>query len=484
MRICFATSECVPFVKTGGLADVSGALPKALAKAGNEVKVFLPLYGSINTIDHGLSFSEDIRDIQVRIGDRYLTFYTWYKNDDSGVEYHFIDCPHYFHRDKIYTDDPDEDERFFLFQDAVVAVLQRYGWAPDIMHCNDWQTALLPVYLKEKYHWDGLFNRTASVISIHNIGYQGRFSEKSIYNAGLKYDHYTPTGPFEFHNSFSTLKAGIVFADMVTTVSDTYAHEIQTPEFGSDLDGVLRTRSHDLAGILNGIDDEIWNPRLDKLIKKNYTFETIEDKAVNKKALLETVGLPYDENTPVIGIITRLAIQKGIELLQPILADLVQRPVQFVLLGSGEAKYEDFFRWATDAYPDKVSAYIGFNNELAHLIEAGSDMFLMPSQYEPCGLNQMYSLNYGTIPIVRKTGGLADTVRDYHEHNTLGNGVSFEDFTPYALQVTILRALELWHDKDIRMKMIERGMKEDFSWGHSAQKYMEVYETARYKRGF
>ncbi len=483
MRIAFATSECVPFVKTGGLADVSGALPKALAAQGNEVKVFLPLYGSINTINHGLSFAHELYAIPVQIGGETIHYHGWYKKDDSGVEYYFIDCPRYYHRAQIYTADPDEDKRYILLQNAVLQILQRFNWGPDVLHCNDWQTALLPVYLREKYGWDSLLWKTASVLSIHNLAYQGLFSKDSIYHAGLYYDKFYPAGPYEFHNAFSFLKTGILYADVLTTVSETYAREIQTPDYGERLDGVLAVRRGDLYGILNGIDPNDWNPRADRFISQHYDLNNFADKTKNKRALLEQVRLPFDEKVPTIGMITRLTVQKGLEILSHAFTDLMQMPVQLVILGSGEQKYEDFLRWAVSTYPHKVSAYIGFNNALAHLITAGCDMYLMPSRYEPCGLNQMYSLNYGTVPIVRKTGGLADTVRDYHEFNGEGNGFSFWDFTPYALYTSVYRALELFHEKNIWMEIVKRGMSEDFSWQRSARKYMEVYHRAKSKRG-
>jgi starch synthase len=483
MRIAFATSECVPFVKTGGLADVSGALPKALAAEGNEVKVFLPLYNSINTINYGLSFAHELYGIPAPIGGETVHYHVWYKKDISGVEFYFIDCPRYYHRTQIYTTDPDEDNRYILLQNAVLQILQRFNWAPDILHCNDWQTALLPVYLREKYGWDSLFWKTGSVLSIHNLAYQGLFSKEAIYHAGLHYDKFYPTGPYEFHNAFSFLKAGMVYADVLTTVSETYAREIQTPDYGERLDGVLAVRRDDLFGILNGIDPNDWNPRVDKLIPQHYDPDNFADKIKNKRALLEQMGLPFDENVPTIGMITRLTVQKGLEILSQAFNELMQMPVQLVILGSGEKKYEDFLRWAANTHPGKVSAYIGFNNALAHLITAGCDMYLMPSRYEPCGLNQMYSLNYGTVPIVRKTGGLADTVRDYHEFDQQGNGFSFWDFTPYALYTSVHRALELFHQKDVWMEIVKRGMSEDFSWQQSARKYMEVYRRAKSKRG-
>ncbi len=313
--------------------------------------------------------------------------------------------------------------------------------------------------------------------------HMGLFSKEAIYHAGLYYDKYYPGGPYEFYNAFSFLKAGLLYADVLTTVSETYAREIQTPDYGERLDGVLALRRDDLYGILNGIDTNDWNPLVDKLIPQHYDFDHFADKVKNKKALLEYVGLPFDENVPTIGMITRLTVQKGLEVLSQALTELMKMSVQLVILGSGEHKYEEFLRWAASTYPGKVSVYIGFNNELAHLITAGCDMYLMPSRYEPCGLNQMYSLNYGTVPIVRKTGGLADTVNDYHESNEQGNGFSFWDFTPYALFTSIYRAAALFPQKDVWMELVKRGMTEDFSWQKSARKYMEVYKKAKNKRG-
>jgi len=483
MRIAFATSECVPFAKTGGLADVSGALPKALVAEGCEVKVFMPLYSSINTDKHGLTFARELYDVPVQIGGETVYYHVWYKKNEAGVEHYFIDCPRYYHRGAIYTGDADEDRRYILLQNAAFQIMQRYNWSPDILHGNDWQTALMPVYLREKYNWDSLFWKTASVLSIHNLAYQGAFSKESIYHAGLKYDKYYPLGPYEFHSAFSFLKAGLLYADAVTTVSETYANEIQTPEYGARLDGVLRMRHDDFYGILNGIDPNEWSPAVDKFIPQHYDFDTFADKAKNKKALLDYLGLPLRENVPVIGMISRLTAQKGFEIISQAFPDMAQMPAQFVFLGSGEQKYVDFLAWATRTYPERVAAYSGFNNELAHLITAGSDMYLMPSSYEPCGLNQMYSLAYGTVPIVRKTGGLADTVRDYHEYNQQGNGFSFWDYTPYALFTSIQRALALFYQKDAWLEVVQRGMSEDFSWQKSARKYIEVYKKAKSKRG-
>jgi len=484
MRIAFATSECVPFVKTGGLADVSGALPKALAKLGHQVKVFLPLYQSISVVEHGLIRATELQGIPVSIGDKTVTFDVWYGHlPNSEVEVYLVDCPLYYHRPTIYTNDPDEDERFILLQHAVFQILQRYAWAPDILHANDWQTALIPVYLKKNYSWDRLFDRTASLLTIHNIGYQGRFPKETLYKAGLSDDLFYPMGPYELEGAFSFLKAGIVFADVLNTVSPTYAREIQTPEFGAGLDGVLRMRSADLYGILNGIDTEVWNPARDRFIVEPYDVHTLEKKQKNKEALLEEMGLPYASEVPVIGIIARFTYQKGLDLLKPILESLLrERAVQFVVLGSGEQDLEDFFAWAARTFTQQVAVYLGYNEPLSHRIEAGSDMFLMPSRYEPCGLNQMYSLNYGTVPIVRKTGGLADTVFDIHEYPDIGNGFSFVDISPYALYVTINRALDTWPNTDLWRTMQYRGMTTDFSWERSARAYEDVYHKALAKR--
>lgn len=480
MQICFVSSECVPYVKTGGLADVAGALPKSLAMLGHQVKVFLPLYESINTIEHDLVFAHELSNIAVGIGDSTITFNTWYGHlPDSEAEVYLIDCPHYYHRPTVYTNDHDEDERYILLQHAVPLILQRFNWAPDIVHCNDWQTGLLPVFLYEKYNWDSLFRQTATVMSIHNIGYQGRFHDSAIYKAGLSYDRYYPGGPYEFENSFSFLKTGLVYATVLSTVSETYAQEIQTPEYGAGLEGLLASRRHDLFGILNGVDTTDWNPQTDPFIAANYSLDTLDEKQANKRALLDEFGLGYNPSTPTIGIVSRFASQKGFELLQLFLNDLLQHhDFQLIVLGSGDTNLENFFRWAAHAYPHKVGAYIGYNNRLAHRIEAGADMFLMPSRYEPCGLNQMYSLAYGTIPIVRKTGGLADTVHDQYETHGNGNGISFYDFTPHALYTSMLRAFDLYRQPEVWHAMQSRGMTTDFSWQASAEKYVHMYEEA------
>ena len=479
MKIAFAASECFPYVKTGGLGDIIGSLPKAINEEGCEVKLFLPLYGGIKTDEHKLNLLEEYRNIPVTLGLKDLEFNVWYGTlPDSEVEVYFIDCPVYFHRDMPYTNDPDEDERFILFQLAVMETLQRLKWSPDVIHCNDWQTSLIPVYLKTNYKWDKLFENTSVLLSIHNIGYQGRFSSDAIQNAGLSYSEFYPGGPYELDGTFCFLKAGILFSEIITTVSPTYAKEIQTEEFGAGMEGVLSTRKDDLYGVLNGIDTGIWNPKTDKFIPFNYSKRGIKNKVKCKKKLLEEAGIEYNEDIPLIGIVSRFAGQKGFDLLFPVVNELMNLPIQLLVLGSGEDRTEKFFEVLAESFPEKVNTYIGYNNRLAHWITAGCDMFLMPSQYEPCGLNQMYCLNYGTVPIVKKTGGLADTVLDFHEYDEKGNGFTFKDHTSFALYSTIERALNIFKDKKIWKEILMRGMKEDFSWKHSAKEYMRLYKKA------
>lgn len=482
MKICFTASECFPYVKTGGLGDVAGSLPKSLAGEDCEVRIFLPLYKGIKTLEHGIGSFDEIQNVPVRIGGKNVMFSVWSAIlPGSEIKVYFIDCPDYFHREMPYTNDIDEDERFILFQIAVIETLQRLKWSPDIIHCNDWQTSLIPVYLKTIYKWDKLFENTKTLLSIHNIAYQGRFSRDSIFNSGLSYSEYYPGGPFELNGSFCFLKAGIIFSDLISTVSPAYSKEIQTAEFGCGLEGVLQTRSDDIYGVLNGIDDNIWNPGKDKMIPYNYTLKNIDNKLLCKKELLKEAELNFDENIPSIGIISRFAVQKGFELFYPIAEQLMKLNFQLLVLGSGENRTEDFFKGLKQSFPEKVNAYIGYNNKLAHMITAGCDIFLMPSKYEPCGLNQMYSLIYGTVPVVRKTGGLADTVADFHEYNEKGNGFSFEDFTPEVLLESIERALHIFKDSQTWKKIMKRGMKKDFTWKQSAKIYLDLYKKCRDK---
>lgn len=476
-KICIAASECVPFAKTGGLADVCGSLPKALEEAGCEVKLFMPKYKKVRASEYGFTRVEEFGDIRVNIGEMEVDFSILAgKLPGSDVDVYLVDCPYYFHRESIYTNDPDEGERFILFQIAVLETLQRLKWAPDVIHCNDWQTALIPVYLKTNYEWDKLFQNTKTMLSIHNIGYQGRFSAEMVGKANLSYSDYYAGGPYEFDGTFSFLKTGILFADVITTVSPTYAKEIQTTEYGAGLEGVLSARSDHLFGILNGIDSDVWNPDTDKFIRYNYDIDTLAFKQKDKIELFKRLERDFDPDIPTIGIVSRLTGQKGLDLLEPVFDELMNMRLQFIVLGSGEDKYENFFNLANNTYSSKFLSYIGYNNELSHLMTAGCDMILMPSKYEPCGLNQMYALAYGTVPVVRSTGGLADTVIDYDADRERGNGFSFYDYTSAALLDAIHRAVRTYENKDEWDALIRRGMSEDFSWKKSAGKYIKLYE--------
>jgi starch synthase len=479
MKICFVSSESDPFVKTGGLADVSGSLPIALENLGCDLKLFLPYYDLIDSDSYFIKPVAGLNNIEVKMGDKTASFnlYTC-KLQNTSIDVYFVDSPEYFHRKKVYTNDSDEDERFILFQNAVLTSLQLLNWVPDVIHCNDWQTGLIPAYIKKNYNAKGFFSKTVSVFSIHNIAYQGLFDKSSFSKTNFPDEDFQPLGPFELYDKFCFIKAGINFAEIITTVSPTYAKEIQTPEFGCGLEGVLVNRKDDLYGIINGINNKIWNPALDKLIPQNYSLSTFTDKMKNKKEFLKKTKLKFSENTPLLGIVSRFAWQKGFELFEPILEKLLSNNLQIVVLGEGEKKYEDYFANISAKHPDKIKAFVEYNNQIAHQITAASDIFLMPSKYEPCGLNQMYSLQYGTVPVVRKTGGLADTVKDIDEYPETGNGFTFTDFNPEQLYNAIEKALTFFKNKNYWMKIVESGMKEDFSWNNSANKYLDIFKKA------
>ena len=473
MKVCFVTSECVPYIKTGGLADVSGSLPLSLYENGVIVKVFLPLYDKIDRDKYDLVKVEELSNDSVSILDMYHSYDVYYCKHYDKVDTYFIDCPFYFSRAVVYTSDIDENERYILFQHAVLKTLQKLVWNPDIIHCNDWQSSLIPSMLKLQYSWDMLFRNTKTLLSIHNIGYQGIFPLDSVVKAGFGESLCVLGGPFEFNDFSNFLKAGIFYSDIVSTVSPTYASEIQTPEFGSGLEGVLRSRGKNVYGILNGIDTNDWCPVTDKLIPKNYSFLNLEYKYINKNELLKTSGLKIDNDIPLFGIVSRLAWQKGFELIIELMEKRINEDFNLVVLGTGEQKYEDYFLKLMLDYPYKIKAFLEYNNKIAHMITAGSDFFFMPSRYEPCGLNQMYSLNYGTLPVVRNVGGLADTVLDIEEEN--GNGLSFREFTLEGIESAFDKALKLYKDKNKMKTVIQRGMSSDFSWNKSAREYMNLY---------
>ena len=481
MKIAFVSSEAVPFVKTGGLADVAGALPKALQNLSCEVKVFIPKYSIIDETHFDFQYRYDIGEILIKVaGDKRIVKIYQGKFPDSNVIAILIDCPYYFHRESIYTEDIDEDERFILFCKGVIEVMRIENYAPDIIHCNDWQTGLIPLYIKDNYNWDAFFSKTKTLFSIHNIGYQGRFPKSSIRKADINEIYYFKEGPVEIENTFSFLKTGLWFADIITTVSETDSKEILTPEYGSGLENVLMLRRDSLYGILNGVDYTTWNPAQDIYLPFHYSNENLAGKLNNKKYLLKRFNLKYDENIPLIGIVSRLSEQKGFDIFVETIPELLKLNAQWIILGNGEEKYEDLFRSLSDNFPDKVACYIGFNNELSHLVEAGADMFVMPSHYEPCGLTQIYSLKYGTVPIVRKTGGLADTIKDWDElsyqGNNSGNGFSFYDYSGFALYSSVKRGIDTFPYKDTWKKIQLNGMSNDFSWDNSAKKYVQLYD--------
>ncbi len=483
MKIVFASSEAFPFAKTGGLGDVVGALPIALRNLGHEVKVFLPRYALVDHNKYDLNYSWAIDEMPIRVNGKTHSVRVFFTNlPNSDVEIYFIDCPHFFNRPSIYTNDIDEDERFILFSKAVLESLQRLQWQADVINCNDWQTGLIPLYIKDNYSWDRFFEKTATVITIHNIGYQGRFSKETLYKAEVRDELWYPNSPVETWNEFNFLKTGLMFADAINTVSPTYAKETMTYEGSYGLDGTLHFRKKDYFGILNGVDYSIWNPANDHHIPFHYSVNDLDGKYKNKKFLLEHVHLPVRENVPLIGIVSRLTSQKGFDLIANSINELMSIDAQWIILGSGEDHYEDLFRSLHYSFPGKVYTYIGFNNELAHLIEAAADIFLMPSRYEPCGLNQIYSLKYGTVPVVRKTGGLADTVFDWDEYlyqgKSTGNGFSFNDYNSFALTSTLKRAVQTYHNRDVWNQIIKNGMNKDFSWEVSALEYIKLYEHA------
>jgi starch synthase len=483
LRILFVTAEMAPLAKTGGLADVSASLPRELASRGHDVRVILPHYGRIRVRHPGLvvepvpglinlSFAHGPHRVVFSVGTTRLP--------GQGASIFLVDCPSLFARDAIYTQDGDEHLRFAVFTRAALEICQRWGWAPDVFHVHDWHAALLPLYLRTIYAWDRLFEGARTLLTIHNLGHQGVFGSGVLPDLGLGGETALLPQDDLGAGRVSFLKTGLLHAHALSTVSPTYAREIQTPEYGFGLDGVLRARSRDLVGILNGIDVETWNPRTDPHLVARYSEKSLHRKELDKQALLEALGLPYSKGVPVVGIVTRLSPQKGIELLyEPIPELLAARDVRFVALGSGGGEYEAFLRSLAERFPGKACFYAGFSEKLAHLIEAGSDFFLMPSRYEPCGLNQMYSLRYGTAPVVRRTGGLADTVTPFDPRTGQGNGFVFEHFTAQGLRWALDQGLATYADARAWRTLQRNAMAGDFSWAHQVPRYEALYAAMK-----
>jgi len=477
MRICFVTSEFAPLAKVGGLADVSAALARELRGMGHDVRVYLPLYRRVR--ESGLTLTPDpvLCGLPIQIGRRTLHYsIVTARVADSELEVGLVDCPALYDRAGIYTQDDDEHVRFLLLTRAAFECCQRTQWAPDILHCHDWQTALAPLYLKTVYRWDGLFEKTRSVLTIHNLGYQGTIDAAALPDLGLGESARLLHQEDLRAGKIGFLKTGLAYADALTTVSPTYAREIQTEKLGMGLDGVLRQRTSALVGILNGVDTREWDPGTDRHLTARYSAKSLWRKEKNKASLLEGLGLPYTKGVPVVGIVSRLSAQKGIELLDPTLTDLLrERDLRFVALGSGEPRLEQLMMGIQSRFPGRACFYRGFSEELAHRIEGGADFFLMPSLYEPCGLNQMYSMHYGTAPVVRATGGLADTVRPYDSATGEGTGFVFEHYTSDGLGWALRLALRVYEDTKAWRRLQLNGMAADFSWGERARQYEELY---------
>ncbi|MGD0346583.1 MAG: glycogen synthase GlgA [Terracidiphilus sp.] len=484
MQITFAASESTPLAKTGGLADVVGALPRELVKLGHQVTVFLPFYARIRRHIEGEPKTA-VRSITIPFSDhnRFAGIVDGGKRD--GVQYYFIDCPELFDRKELYgiagTDYADNAERFGLFCRAVIEASKLLG-VPDVFHVHDWQAALIPVYLRTTYLDDPVLHSAATVLTIHNAAFQGKFPPKTTEELLFPWDLFT-MDEVELFDHFDFLKGGVVFSDLLTTVSRKYAEEIQTAEFGEQLEGVLLKRASDLRGILNGVDYAQWNPAADGNLAAHYTPENLDGKRMCRADLLHAFGLEkIADTTPVIGIVSRLATQKGFGIVAKIVEELADRDLAVVALGTGDPYYENLFRGWAFRHPATVAVQIRYDDALAHKIEAGADMFLMPSIYEPCGLNQIYSLKYGTVPIVRATGGLDDTIEEWDAVKGTGTGFKFEGYDAKDLLVEIDRALEAFHDKKGWERLMRNGMARDYCWSGPAKEYMRVYEEAVQRR--
>jgi len=474
MKILFAASECMPFVKTGGLADVIGALPKEIIKTGNDIRVILPLYRAIGKevrekMEHVTYFYINLGWRRQYVGVEKLV--------NDGVTFYFIDNEQYFNRDYIYGKGGDEGERFAFFSKAVLESLAKIDFVPDVLNCHDWQTGLIPVLLKAQYASLPLYKDIKTVYTIHNLQFQGLYPIHLLEELLSLGEWAYTTDNLEFYGQASFMKGGIVFADRVTTVSPTYAQEILSPYYGERLDGLLRSRQQFLSGILNGIDTIEYDPETDGLIDFKYTAETFDQKVQNKLILQKELGLTVDPDVPLIGMVTRLSSQKGLDLVERVLDGIMATGCQVAVLGMGESKYVDLFGWAQWKYAGRIAACFQMNHALAHRIYAGSDLFLMPSMFEPCGLSQLISLRYGTLPITRETGGLRDTVLAYNEFTGEGNGFTFFNYNAHDMLYVIERAVELYKEKrDVFNALAVGAMKGEYGWDKSAGKYIELYK--------
>lgn len=492
MKICTACAELVPFSKTGGLGDVTSALAGALHRAGHEVRVFSPFYSTIDTVGRTFTPVEGLQDLELTLGGRtypYTVFST--ELPGSGDPVHGIDdlqiflihCPALYQRGSIYTADVDEPLRFGFLSRAVLECCQRLSWGPEILHLHDWHTALAPLFLRAAYRWEELFRDTRTVLTIHNIGYQGMFGVEAVgalglgEHAGLLHREDRQAGCINF------LRTGILYADVLTTVSRTHAEEIQTPEYGFGLDGLLRQRSDHLVGIVNGIDERVWNPATDGHLPFRYSAGAMAGKTKTKRHLCDELELPFAKDKPLVAVVSRLTAQKGLDLAREPLVELLDRgAVRLVALGTGEDEMERFFGWLQHRFPDRARFLATYSESWAHRIEAAADLFLMPSRYEPCGLNQMYSQKYGTLPVVRKTGGLADTVEPWDPETGEGTGFVFEHADVPAVRWALGVALEAWSRPDVWRRLRTNAMARSFSWEGRGAEYLELYEKLVHSR--
>jgi starch synthase len=470
VKVLFAVSECGPFAKSGGLADVAGSLPKELKSLGTDVRVMLPKYGTIAECHK--SKMNKIKEFTVPVG---------WRNQYCGIEelsyqdvtYYFIDNEYYFKRDGLYGYF-DDGERFAYFNRAVLEALAHLDFYPDVLHCHDWHTAMIPFLLRMEYYKRKGYGLIRTVFTIHNLQFQGVFPKETLGDLlGLDFKLFHPEH-LEFFGNINFMKGALVAADKITTVSPTYKQEIQSVEYGEKLEGLLKTREEDLFGILNGIDEEFYNPANDPLIYQTYTTKDFTKKCVNKREVQKHFGLPQNAEKPLMVMITRLTKQKGLDLVKSVLREILQEDLQLIVLGTGDYEYEEYLRQAACIYPEKLKVHIGFNESLAHKLYAGADLFLMPSRFEPCGLGQLIAMKYGAVPIVRETGGLNDTVQSWNEHTEEGNGFSFKHFNAHDMLYTIKRALNYYHD-DIWETLVQKAMDMDNSWAQSAFRYNQLY---------
>lgn len=473
-RVLFAAGEVWPFIKTGGLGDVAYSLPKALKKDGVDVRVILPYYNKI---------SEEYKKKMKLLGHKSIKL-AWREEvylgirelELEGIKYYFVENQQYFNRHEIYGE-ADDCERFTFFCKSIIESFEITGFLPNVIHCNDWHTGVVPLYLEEKKK-SGLYTNIKTVFTIHNLRFQGCFPYYEVHNTlGVDPNIYFKEEGIKFHNSLSFMKSGVNYSDVITTVSESYAKEIMTPYYGEQLDGLFITHKSKLHGILNGIDYEIFNPETDNEIIKKYNIDNLDGKIDNKYELQKYLKLEQKKNIPVISIVTRLDRQKGIDLIMASFDSIMKEtPIQFILLGNGEKHYEEYFKDVERRYPDRVRSVIGFSNELAKKIYAGSDLFLMPSQFEPCGLSQLISLRYGTIPVVRETGGLQDTVEPYNEYTKIGNGFSFKNYNAHDMINAIKYAIKIYNEKESWEQIMKNAMNSDNSWEKSALKYLKIYK--------